>query len=1448
MDNKLIVVLGMHRSGTSAITRGLQTMGVSLGDRLEPPARGINDKGYWEDFDIVELNEHMLGFVGHSWHSLEPIQQHNVDLLCKNGYLERAIELLNQKISALGFFGFKDPRTAKLLLFWERVFADGGFDAHYVIALRNPPSVVKSLTKRDDFEPEQGYLLWADHILSILANIGKRPAVTVDYDTLLQNPEKQLTRVADWLGADIDPVEASAFCGDFLSESLRHSLFTPDDVMRDDAAPPLVREIYTYLMDTIAGKEQITSIIGTEKLANWLEEHERLRQALRLSDRLYSYITERDAQLAERDAQLAERDAQLAERDAQLAERDAQLAVSTAQYKASENKLLELADTLAQLKASTSWRVMAPLLFASTQVKRAGRFLNLLSKTIQKRGGVAGIASKTIRVLREEGFAGIMLRLRLARRPHAMLLPIQSNPIPAADLLRVVPYYIDPLIDEAPLVEIETGTVAVHLHLFYEDMLEQLAAYLRNIPTGFDLYVSVKPQVDVQQTIDKLRQAIPLALNIVVEAVPNRGRDLAPLIVQFGERLSKYNIVGHVHTKKSPHNSRLAEWCEAILYHLFGPQDGGGGRVAHIFHLLDTQAKIVFPERPTGLLRDFNGWAGNHKLARKLLDKYSSLSIENFPIVEFPAGSMFWARGECLKDFLELPLRFEDFPLEPIQADGTLAHALERLILIMASPYAGQCIRLHQRDSVGVYSEYEDQLDYSAKIVDKDVRVLAYYLPQFNPIPENDEWHGKGFTEWTKVQAANPLFKGHYQQHIPHDDIGYYLLDTPETLRMQARLMQKAGVYGQIFYHYWFSGKLILEKPAQMLLANPDIVMPFCFCWANENWTKRWDGNEDEILLGQNYSPDDAREFIQYLIPFFRDKRYIRIEGRPVIFIYRPSSIPDAQQYLDIWKEECAAAGLAAPYVGAVLTREATHPGDYGMDAGVERVLYDWTNGNIPNINDYLEKYQPINGHVYPYQDVAEYYMSQDGGKDFTYFRSLVPMWDNTARYGTDAYLLHGSTPERFQVWLESVIRYTKTTLPADRRFLLINAWNEWAEGAHLEPDSRYGYAYLNSVGRALAGIPYKAPLDIVFDHNIGGGTNIFTEQLLLHLFEMNKNVGRIYHNIHHDSLVLDIRNTFTSATFEFTTLDSLVRHLKQYNIDKIHINSLINFKNLKALIDCIGSLKHMYGSEILYYVHDFYHICPSQHLLNFRQEYCFVPNDLSKCNLCFKKNQNIEINMSCDISLPEWRNAFRKLFDSCDKIIFFNRTGADISRRAYDLEDDQISIKPHSSNQVLQPVQAVAGSSMHIGILGNVNWAKGANIINKLAHYIAKEKLPAKITVIGTAFAPLAKNINITGAYEISELPSKVVDTGVNVIFLSSIVPETFSFTFSEVMQMKLPVLAYDLGAQGDRIANYDKGYLVSPNTHISKVYQMLEDIWRDNYNVPNENLPTITKNRAAF
>ena len=1097
IDHKLIVVLGMHRSGTSAITRGLQVMGVSLGETLYGPLKEVNVKGFWEDIYLNDLDVEMLNTLGRDWHRLTAINRRDVEMLRNNGYFLRAVELLRQKVSSAPVFGLKDPRLTKLLPFWEEVFNHCQFYVGYVLAVRHPLSVVKSLSKRDSFDAEKGYLLWLGHVINSLTGSGSNKRVVVDYDLMMQSPDQELYRIAKTFGLTIDPIQLQIYKSEFLDQGLRHTVYQLNDLSLDAACPPLVREVYAALLDVASDKLQIDDPAFHKMIQHWATEFARIDAALALVDRLNDQkiaavqtVGDRDNQVSNLKQEVTEREGRISDLCQTVAEREGRISDLSQTIAEREGQIANLHQVLAErdgliaahraeiedIYGSKSWRLTKPIRVFALQLRKGRKLLSVLPLVLKKEGGVWPALRKTWRVLRNEGMAVARIKMRYLLTDQESISEAGAS---TEFKLSIVPYYFDPRLDSVAVQFSTEFAIAVHLHLYHTEMLREFVSYLNNIPVQYDLYVSVPESCDSNAIRAELQALLSTVNAVIVEPVPNRGRDIAPLIIQFGKRLAQYEIIAHLHTKKSPHNEKLTAWCQNILTKLMGSPDSGGGHLGKIFGLLQTTAKIVYPEGSINFIKDRSGWADNYDLARGILKKYTQLSIHDFPVVEFPEGSMFWARAKCLKEYLNLPLSYDDFPAEPIPADGTLPHALERLILIFASTHQGQCIRIHTEDSIKDYRQYEEQGDYSSKVIHPDIKVLAYYLPQFHAIPENDLWHGEGFTEWSKVRAANPLFEGHYQQHIPHCDIGYYLLDSPETLRFQAELMRKSGVHGQVFYHYWFTGKLILEKPAQLLLDTPDIAMPFCFCWANENWTRSWDGNENEILLGQSYSGEDAHDFIQYLMPFFKDARYIRIDDRPVLFVYRPSSLPDAREYLDIWQRECEQVGIKRPYVVAVLTRGATNPKEFGMDAGVERVLHDWTGGAVPEINDSLHRYWPVNGSVLHYEEVANFYMRQTEAKDFTYFRSLVPIWDNTARYGSEAYLLHGSMPQRFQEWMESSIAYTQATLPTDRRFLLINAWNEWAEGAHLEPDSRYGYSYLNSVGRALSGLPYSGELNL---------------------------------------------------------------------------------------------------------------------------------------------------------------------------------------------------------------------------------------------------------------------------------------------------------------------------------------------------------------------------------
>ena len=344
------------------------------------------------------------------------------------------------------------------------------------------------------------------------------------------------------------------------------------------------------------------------------------------------------------------------------------------------------------------------------------------------------------------------------------------------------------------------------------------------------------------------------------------------------------------------------------------------------------------------------------------------------------------------------------------------------------------------------------------------VKVIAFYLPQFHPIPENDTWWGKGFTEWTNVSKAFPNFEGHYQPHLP-GELGFYDLRVPEVQQRQIELAKKYGIYGFCFYYYWFGGKRLLERPINQFL-DSNIDFPFCLCWANENWTRRWDGAENEILIGQVHSEHEYADFIRDIAPFFLDKRYIRVEGKPLLVVYRVDILPNPLKAVEIWRTECQKMGIGDIYLVSAQSFGITDPRPYGFDAAVEFPPHNLGEGEIDK--SLLPITNPeFQGRIFDYGVTAQT-MMQKNKAEYVLFKTVMPSWDNTARKQNHGHIFIDSTPAVYKNWLKNAVSYSKQYLDEDKRFVFINAWNEWAEGTHLEPDQFHGYAFLQATADAI--------------------------------------------------------------------------------------------------------------------------------------------------------------------------------------------------------------------------------------------------------------------------------------------------------------------------------------------------------------------------------------------
>ena len=364
--------------------------------------------------------------------------------------------------------------------------------------------------------------------------------------------------------------------------------------------------------------------------------------------------------------------------------------------------------------------------------------------------------------------------------------------------------------------------------------------------------------------------------------------------------------------------------------------------------------------------------------------------------------------------------------------------------------------KLAERETFVPYQKHHD--------INTDIKLIAFYLPQFHPIPENDQFWEKGFTEWTNVTKTIPQFLGHYQPRLPID-LGFYDLRLVENIKRQVELAKNYGIYGFAFHHYWFAGKKILRTPIELFLKHKEIDFKFCVHFANENWTRRWDGLDHEILLKQEHSPEDDIAFIKDTARYFMDERYIRIKNKPLLIIYRPELFPNIKETVNRWREWCLRNGIGDIYLACMHSFVHLDPREIGFDAAI-----DYPPNTYP-LTSYNHKFTIVNpkyqGKIYLYDDLIALSKKQ---KIFKYkkFRGICPSWDNEARRPGRGIVIHGSTPDKYQSWLENLIDYTRQNFTPEERFIFINAWNEWAEGTYLEPDRKHGYGYLEATYQAL--------------------------------------------------------------------------------------------------------------------------------------------------------------------------------------------------------------------------------------------------------------------------------------------------------------------------------------------------------------------------------------------
>lgn len=581
-------------------------------------------------------------------------------------------------------------------------------------------------------------------------------------------------------------------------------------------------------------------------------------------------------------------------------------------------------------------------------------------------------------------------------------------------------------------------TVAVVAHIHYPELWGDIEDRLVRMPVPYDLICTVT-EGHAEAAIPHIMSRHPKAR---IEIVPNRGRDWAPTVRLLNQGLlSGYHAVAKVHTKKSEHRIDGDGWRLSLLDGIFESPT----QIQSIIDLLheDRDVGLVVPN---GHIEGTEHWGSNQGIVEALA--YRLPMAFDPDELRFAGGSMFWCRPWLLERLSDLDINDEHFEAEAGQYDGTTAHALERLVGIFT--------QVGGMDIVEV-ADVKKRLATYRKNPRTKPNIYCFYLPQYHQCPENDEFWGEGFTDWDNVKKAKPLFEGHRQPILPSEEVGFYDLKDPEVLRKQWAMASQYGIDGFVFHYYWFDGRKVLDTPLNNWLADPTIELPLALCWANEPWTRRWDGLDKDVLIPQTYGEDWANRFWDDISPVLADPRYIRWEDAPVLVIYRLGQIPEATKAIETWRKRAADDG---------------HPRLHVIAVAPPREERGWPSSVRDCVDDVLA-YPPGSGvNIHPLkgltgQDLipgrADAVLSYDAAFSPTNWSDgslpcVFAGWDNTARRGASAFVFLGANPLSWR----GILYGQSGVVSSGSHF--VNSLNEWAEGASGEASRRFGSSYLSGL------------------------------------------------------------------------------------------------------------------------------------------------------------------------------------------------------------------------------------------------------------------------------------------------------------------------------------------------------------------------------------------------
>ena len=1198
-----LVVLGMHRSGTSAFTRTASLLGADLPTNLMPPAPGENEKGFWESLDIYGLNDDILESAGSSWDDWRPFNAEWFRVNISSHFSNRASEIIQRDFSSSSLFVLKDPRICLILPFWQQVFRVLQVEIRCLIPFRHPLEVAASLSQRNGFGPLKSQLLWLRHVLDAERDSRHLVRAFSPFDGLLADWRTEIAHISQVMDVAWPRRSAAAELeiDAFLEARLRHHTSPQHRIGAPAPISTWIGETYAGLLELRKDPDSATArdrldgvrsefdqsclalgaVVKEEELVS---SHVKLELALsknQIRD-LDGKIEERDLRLtamtkefhglneklseltgelanshvriAEISAELAQRDAKLHEVDQHLSQRDMKLSELTGELANSHVRIAEISAELAQrdaklhevdqhlsqrdtklseLNQDLVQREEVMRVLEDDLVRRDARITELTTILTERDTSLAELRVHLDQVLERENrlraeldLGRQQLRSLKESRGKFLIRLSQIQQRPSWQLSRPIQLIEQrwPGFAEGAAGIAKLAWWSGNLRLSERMRLRRLALELLDKKLfDTDWYVERNPDIALDGLNPimhwmvagwhQMRDPCPLFdIRWYLSQRPElAGSDTNPLF-HYLDKGAREGL--------SPHPLFDVKW------YLSRNPDVAAGNVnplVHYLHCHPGERRDPHPLFDTAwyLAQDYEveskginalyhylvwgatGWRNPNQFfdSAWYLEQYPEVAREGLnPLIHYlrwgvdegknpgPDFDSSWylkqhpdiaaERINPLAHYLHQG-RALDWPGHPAEAAARSllinAHIQDEAKQFAAAPpdvsgthpvteaprsHAQFLTTLRASQSPGPFYEEER---YAAP-VQSPVRVIAFYLPQYHPIPENDANWGRGFTEWTNVTKALPAFPGHYQPRAP-GELGYYDLRNPDIQRRQVALAKAHGIGAFCYHHYWFSGKRILRRPIDNHLADSSLDLPFCINWANEPWTACWDGHrESGVLIDQGHSPEDDLAFIRDIEPFLRDERYVRVDGKPLLSVYRPTLFPDMRATLDRWQNFCIKEGVGELFTAMVQSFEIEDPRVFGFDAAIEFPPHNVVRSPVTP-SQYFSGATPPQ--VWSYGAMAQGSMDRRP-PGFDWFRGLTMCWDNTPRKA-QGWVFQNVDPKRYGEWLESHCRYALAHLPPDRRLIFINAWNEWAEGTYLEPDQHFGYAFLNRTADVLA-------------------------------------------------------------------------------------------------------------------------------------------------------------------------------------------------------------------------------------------------------------------------------------------------------------------------------------------------------------------------------------------